>query len=89
MGSSFQCLDRAGPGCIVGIGGLDDYLIKTGTISTESRCPNFSKVEGISMGLIKVSIEPELFSDMKGLVEGLEKLNKADPSVDFFITKDG
>ena len=41
------------------------------------------------MGLIKVSIEPELFSDMKGLVEGLEKLNKADPSVDFFITKDG
>jgi hypothetical protein len=38
-------IDRAQAGCIVGIGGLDDVLIKTGTITSDPEtCPNFSRV---------------------------------------------
>ena len=63
MGSSFNLIQTATAGCIVGIGGLDNILIKSGTITTDPNiCPNFLRVEGLSMGLVKVSIEPEELS---------------------------
>jgi translation elongation factor EF-G len=59
MGNSFNLISEAGPGCVIGIGGLDDFLIKSGTITTcPESCPNFFKIEGLSMGLVKVAIEP-------------------------------
>ena len=59
MGPSLTPIEEAGPGCVVGIGGLEDILLKTGTISNVADCPNFSVVEGLSKGLVKVAIEPE------------------------------
>lgn len=48
---------------MIGIGGLDEVLIKSGTITTSPKeCPNFFKVEGLSMGLVKVAIEPDELS---------------------------
>ena len=44
MGSSLNLIPHAGPGCVIGIGGLEDILLKTGTISTNLDCPNFSSV---------------------------------------------
>lgn len=41
------------------------------------------------MGLVKVSIEPEELAQMPQLELGLQKLNRADPSVEYFITKQG
>lgn len=68
MGSSFNLIQTARAGCIIGIGGLDDILIKSGTITSDpSICPNFLRVEGLSMGLVKVSIEPEELSQMSML----------------------
>lgn len=63
MGSSFNLIQTARAGCVIGIGGLDDVLIKSGTVTSDPNvCPNFLKVEGLSMGLVKVSIEPEELS---------------------------
>ena len=44
MGSALKLVDQAPAGSIVGIGGLDDLLIKTGTISSTELCPNFIKL---------------------------------------------
>ena len=60
MGSSLEPVGQVGPGCIVGIGGLEDILLKTGTLSSTMNCPNFSKLYGLSKGLIKVTIEPKM-----------------------------
>lgn len=84
MGSSLKLVDSAPAGTIVGIGGLDNILFKTGTISSSSNCPNFTKQTFISMGLVKVAIESEQIDDMETLKIGLQKLNKSDPSVSFF-----
>ena len=56
-------MNQVGPGCIVGIGGLEDILLKTGTISSINECPNFSVVEGLSKGIVKVTIEPVRLAD--------------------------
>lgn len=82
-------IDEAGPGCIVGIGGLEDILLKTGTICSDAYCPNFSKIEGISVGLVKVAIEPNLLSQMQPLKQGLTLMARADPSIEFHISKNG
>jgi ribosome assembly protein 1 len=90
MGSSLKLVDSAPAGCIIGIGGLDDLLIKTGTISSSQDCPNFIKLQTISLGLVKVTIEAkQSVDDMESLKQGLLKLNKSDPSVQFFINKKG
>lgn len=34
MGQQINPINEVGPGCIVGIGGLEDVLLKTGTISS-------------------------------------------------------
>ena len=88
MGSALKLVDQAPAGSIVGIGGLDDLLIKTGTISSTELCPNFIKLQTISMGLVKVTIESAV-EEMENLKNGLIKLNKSDPSVLFFINKKG
>ena len=81
MGSSLQLLTEVPSGCIVGIGGLDDKILKTGTITSSPACPNFTKTKTISMGIVKVAIETKNLSDMENLKIGLHKLDRADPSV--------
>jgi ribosome assembly protein 1 len=81
MGSSLQLVNEIPAGNIGGIGGLENYLVKTGTLSTTRICPNFIKTKTISLGLVKVAIEAKSLDMMSYLKEGLEKLNRADPSV--------
>jgi ribosome assembly protein 1 len=89
MGSSLQAIDQAPAGCIVGIADLEGIVLKTGTLATTPVCPNFQKYKVISLGLVKVAIESELLSDMESLKEGLYKLDRADPSVNFYVNNQG
>ena len=72
MGQSLDPINVAGPGCIIGIGGLENVLLKTGTISSTIDCPNFSKLEGLSKGLVKVTIEPKQLMQSAELIQGLQ-----------------
>lgn len=64
MGSNLKLIDRAPAGCIVGIGGLDNILVKSGTICSSVHCPNFIKQQTISMGLVKVAVQTKEYSEM-------------------------
>ena len=63
--------------------------MKTGTLSSTLECPNFSKLYGLSKGLIKVTIEPKMLSQSQELIRGLTQMSRADPSVEFYTTKQG
>lgn len=43
----------------------------------------------MSKGLVKVTIEPDLLAQTEELIHGLEQMARADPSVEFFVTKQG
>lgn len=81
MGASLNLVNEVPAGNIVGIGGLEDYVLKTGTLSSHPHCPNMTKIKAISSGLIKVAIEPVNLADMDKLKIGLQKLDRSDPSV--------
>ena len=89
MGSTMKPISEAPAGCIVGIGGLDDILLKSGTISSVETCPNFVKLQTLSMGLVKVAVQSKDYSDMAMLETGLAKLNRSDPSVNYFRNDKG
>jgi ribosome assembly protein 1 len=59
MGSQFFAVKEAPAGSIVGISGLDEYVLKTATLSSHKECPNFTKVVGMSTGVVKVVIEAD------------------------------
>lgn len=82
-------MDEVKAGNIVGIGGLEEHLVKTGIVTTYKNLPNFVRTKTISMGLVKVAIEAKNLSEMSLLKQGLEKLNRADPSVEFYTNNKG
>jgi ribosome assembly protein 1 len=89
MGASLELVDEVPAGNVVGIGGLDDILLKTGTLSTVSVCPNFTKTKQLSQGLVKVAIEAENLAERGALREGLIKIDRSDPSLEFSINSKG
>jgi ribosome assembly protein 1 len=88
-GNNLKAVSDMNAGNIVGIGGLESVLLKMGTISSSPDCPNFAPAKLLGTGLIKVAIRPKNLSDMPILIDGLKKLDKADPSVSYYLNEKG
>ena len=89
MGMHLDVCDTLLAGSVGGIGGLDTYLYKVGTISSTQDCPTFTALSNKSKPIVKVAIEAEKLADMEKLAEGLKKLNRAEPSVEVYLTESG
>eukprot|EP01022_Parablepharisma_sp_SALTPOND_P021377 TRINITY_DN41897_c9_g1_i1.p1 TRINITY_DN41897_c9_g1~~TRINITY_DN41897_c9_g1_i1.p1 ORF type:complete len:1052 (-),score=124.97 TRINITY_DN41897_c9_g1_i1:19009-22164(-) len=89
MGMHLEVCDTLLAGSVGGIGGLDSFLYKVGTISSTSECPTFTPLTNKSKPIVKVAVEAEKLGDMEKLSEGLRKLNRAEPSVEVYLTDSG
>ena len=69
-------LTFAPAGNIVGIGGLEDYILKSATLSTSWSCPPFVETTASSVPILRVAIEPAKSTDLSKLVHGLHLLNQ-------------
>ena len=81
MGSNMELLQSVHAGNILGIGSIEHILIKTGLVTSEPSCPNFAQMKLLGTGLVKVAVEAKNLAEMVPLIDGLKKLNKADPAV--------
>ncbi len=89
MGMHLDICESLLAGSVGGIGGLDTYLYKVGTLATTPDCPTFTALSNKSKPIVKVAIEAEKLADMDKLAEGLKKLNRAEPSVEVYLTESG
>ena len=89
MGRSVEAVDRAGAGNIVGIGGLEDVVLKSATLSTTIACPAFRPMSFAATPIVQVAVEPYHPSDMQALREGMVLLNQADLCVKVTISETG
>ncbi len=89
LGQYLEPVDELHPGCIFSLGGLENYVIKTATISNCFDCPSIIPRNINKNSIIKVSIIANDIKDMPALVEGLKKLNKSDPAVDYYVQDNG
>ncbi|XP_036346596.1 elongation factor-like GTPase 1, partial [Rhagoletis pomonella] len=89
MGGELQALDEVPAGNIVGIGGLDEDIIKTATLSSTINCTSFSELSVMATPILRVAIEPVNPQDLPKLVKGLKLLNQADACVEVSMAPTG
>ncbi|KAG4067437.1 hypothetical protein HA402_009674 [Bradysia odoriphaga] len=89
MGRDLEDLDEVPAGNIVGIGGLQNHVLKTATISTSFYCPSFSEMQMMATPILRVAVETENTVDMPKLLKGFKLLNQADACVQIIVQENG
>jgi elongation factor 2 len=72
-----------------GLVGVDQYLMKQGTISDHDDAHNIRVMKYSVSPVVRVAVEPKHASDLPKLVEGLKKLSKSDPLVLCYTEESG
>jgi len=81
MGRTTEPIPNVPCGNICGLVGVDQYLVKTGTISTFEAAHNMKTMKFSVSPVVRVAVEPKNPQDLPKLVEGLKRLAKSDPMV--------
>jgi len=68
-------------GNTVALVGIDQYILKSGTITTCESAHNITTMKYSVSPVVKVAVRPKDGKDLPKLVEGLKKLSKSDPLV--------
>jgi elongation factor 2 len=89
MGRYVEKIEDVPCGNICGLVGVDSFLVKTGTISTDKQAHNFRVMKFSVSPVVRVAVECKNPSDLPKLVEGLKRLAKSDPMVQCIIEESG
>ncbi|KAK3601070.1 hypothetical protein CHS0354_029297 [Potamilus streckersoni] len=89
MGRELEELDCVPAGNVLGLGGLEDYILKSGTVSSTVACTAFTDLYIEALPIVRVAIEPKHAGEMDRLVMGLRLLNQADPCVQVLVQETG
>ncbi|RWS29710.1 elongation factor 2-like protein [Leptotrombidium deliense] len=89
MGRYVEPIEDVPCGNICGLVGVDQFLVKTGTISTFKEAHNMKVMKFSVSPVVRVAVEPKNPADLPKLVEGLKRLAKSDPMVQCVIEESG
>jgi elongation factor 2 len=89
MGRNIEAIEDVPCGNICGLVGVDQFLVKTGTITTFKEAHNMKVMKFSVSPVVRVAVEPKNPADLPKLVEGLKRLAKSDPMVQCFIEESG
>jgi len=81
MGRYTEPIEDVPCGNICGLVGVDQYLIKTGTLTTFENAHNMKQMKFSVSPVVRVAVEPKDPQHLPKLVEGLKRLAKSDPMV--------
>jgi len=76
-------------GNTVGLVGVDQYLLKQGTIATAEDAHNIRVMKYSVSPVVRVAVDVKNASDLPKLVDGLKKLSKSDPLVLCYTEESG
>jgi len=71
MGGKVEAIEDVPAGNICGLVGVDQYLVKTGTISTFKEAHNMKVMKFSVSPVVRVAVEPKNPADLPKLVEGM------------------
>merc|ERR1719470_405663 len=91
MGRYVEHIENVPAGNTVGLVGVDQYIVKTGTITNEDckEAHNMKQMKFSVSPVVRVAVEPKNPQDLPKLVEGLKRLAKSDPMVQCFNEESG
>jgi elongation factor 2 len=89
MGRYVEQIPDCPAGNVVGLVGVDQYLVKSGTICDLEEAFPFVTMKFSVSPVVRVAVEPKNAADLPKLVEGLKRLSKSDPMVQTYTAKTG
>jgi len=89
MGRYTEQLQDCPCGNLIGLVGIDTYLLKAGTITTDEKAYNFVTMKYSVSPVVRVAVDVQNASDLPKLMEGLKRLAKSDPLVQCFTAPTG
>merc|ERR1719372_40220 len=81
MGRTVEQIADVPCGNTVALVGVDQYILKSGTLTTIEDAHNIAAMKYSVSPVVKVAVKPKDGKDLPKLVEGLKKLSKSDPLV--------
>jgi elongation factor 2 len=89
MGRTVEYIPDVPCGNTVALVGIDQYLMKTGTISDHADAHTIRSMKYSVSPVVRVAVRPKNAADLPKLVDGLKKLSKSDPLVVCTIEETG
>jgi elongation factor 2 len=89
MGRFTEPIDDVPAGNILGLVGVDQFLLKSGTLTTSETAHNLKVMKFSVSPVVQRSVEVKNAQDLPKLVEGLKRLSKSDPCVLTMINESG
>jgi elongation factor 2 len=89
MGKTVEPIEDMPAGNIVGLVGIDQFLLKSGTLTTSETAHNLKVMKFSVSPVVQRSVEVKNANDLPKLVEGLKRLSKSDPCVLTLINESG
>ena len=90
MGRSLEALSSVPAGVVVGIGGLEGHILKSGTLCSQAE--GAVNLAGVTMGgepIVRVAVEPINPMDLDKMIEGLKLLEQSDASARYEVLESG
>jgi len=81
MGGKVDPIDDVPAGNILGLVGIDQFLLKSGTLTTSETAHNLKVMKFSVSPVVQRSVAVKNAQDLPKLVEGLKRLSKSDPCV--------
>ncbi|KAF7359929.1 Elongation factor 2 [Mycena venus] len=89
MGNHVEPLEDCPAGNIIGLAGIDQFLLKTGTLTASDTTHNMRALRFSVPQFIQVAVGVENPADLPRLIEGLKILSKADSIVEISMSEAG
>ena len=89
MGRYIEPIEDCPAGNIVGLVGIDQFLLKNGTLTSSETAHNMKVMRFSVSPVVQVAVEVKNAADLPKLVEGLKRLSKSDPCVQAWISESG
>ncbi|CAG8552615.1 794_t:CDS:2 [Paraglomus occultum] len=89
MGRYVEPIEDCPAGNIIGLVGVDQYLLKSGTITTSETAHNLKVMKFSVSPVVRVAVDVKNANDLPKLVEGLKRLSKSDPCVQCMTSESG
>ncbi|KAK0523432.1 translation elongation factor 2 [Tilletia horrida] len=89
MGRTVEPIEDCPAGNIIGLVGVDQFLLKSGTLTSSETAHNMKVMKFSVSPVVQVAVEVKNANDLPKLVEGLKRLSKSDPCVQAWINESG
>ncbi|KAF9351756.1 Elongation factor 2 [Mortierella sp. AD094] len=89
MGSHVEPIEDCPAGNIIGLIGVDQFLLKTGTITTSNIAHNLKAIKFSATPVVQIAVECKNPADLPNLIEGLKRLSKSDPCIVCYASETG